>query len=87
MGCSSNMANWGLFPLTYADSADYDKLEQGDEVTLETVKLKEDRRYVLCVPKRGLKIKLISPLCKTDLDSIKAGGRLNQVKTKLGESE
>jgi hypothetical protein len=32
---------------------------------------------------KNLAIRLVSPLCKKDLDFIKVGGRLNQLKAKL----
>ncbi|MGE5678455.1 MAG: aconitate hydratase [Pseudomonadota bacterium] len=79
----ANMVNWGLLPLTFANFEDYDKLEQGDVLVMDTAELLEGQIYKLRVMNKDVEIQLVSPLCQADLDSIKAGGRLNQVKAKL----
>lgn len=78
----ANMVNWGLFPLTFVNDEDYDKLTQGDVLVMDTSQLTEGQIYKLNVREKELEINLISPLCQADLDSVKAGGRLNQVKLK-----
>ena len=32
----ANMVNWGLFPLTFVNGEDYDKISQGDYLTMDT---------------------------------------------------
>ncbi|MDF2499635.1 MAG: aconitate hydratase [Anaerosporomusa subterranea] len=76
----ANMVNWGLFPLMFIDAKDYDKIGQGDYLTMDTDRLKEGENLILRNETKKMDIIVASPLCQADLDAVKAGGRINQVK-------
>lgn len=78
----ANLVNWGLLPLTFVNHADYDAISQGDILEFSTATLLEGQTYLVKNLTTGAEIAAISPLCQEDLASIKAGGRLNQVKAK-----
>ena len=78
----ANMVNWGLLPLMFVKGEDLDRISQGDRLAIGTAELKEGQRYSLRNETTQQEIAVVSPLCQEDLDSIKAGGRLNQAKNK-----
>ena len=78
----ANMVNWGLLPLTFVNLVDHDKISQGDRLTFDAIALSEGQPMVIKNVTRGTDIYVVSPLCQDDLASIKAGGRINQVKNK-----
>lgn len=78
----ANMVNWGLLPLTFVHSDDLDKISQGDRLTFPTGLLTEGQPIIVRNETKEVDIAVVSPLCQSDLESIKAGGRLNQAKAK-----
>ncbi|NLI92609.1 MAG: aconitate hydratase [Peptococcaceae bacterium] len=79
----ANLVNWGLLPLIFKDFADYESIDQGDILTIDTAQLIEGQEYIVKNLTKKTEFIVVSPLCQTDLDSVKAGGRLNQAKQKL----
>lgn len=78
----ANLVNWGLMPMTFVNEKDYDSINQGDRLTIDTANLKEGQQYIVRNETKNRDIVVTSQLCQEDLDSIKAGGRLNQIKNK-----
>ena len=76
----ANMVNWGLLPLTFVNGKDYDKIEPGDRLSIDTTALKEGKQYRVKNETKNIEFGVVSPLCQVDLDSVKAGGMINQVK-------
>ena len=75
----ANLVNWGILPLTFVDEEDYEKISQGDDISLNTVDLKEEE-YIIKNKTKDIEIKVKSPLFQYDLDSIKLGGTINRLK-------
>ena len=80
----ANMVNWGLLPLQFQNRADYEAIEQGDQLLIDTETLLEGTQYLVTNSSRNSRFYVVTPLCQTDLDAIKEGGRINQVKNKIG---
>ena len=78
----ANMVNWGLLPLVFLDRADYDRIEQGDQLFLDTAELSEDQPLVVKNLSSSGTFNVQSPLLQTDLDAVKMGGRINLLKTR-----
>ncbi len=78
----ANMINWGLLPLLFKNESDYEKIDQGDQLSLDTSVLTEGQNFILKNETKGIEIALYSPLCQADLDAVKLGGRINWVKNK-----
>lgn len=76
----ANLVNFGILPLTFANPADYDGIDQGDKLELDTKVLKAGETWTLKNATKGKDIKVECPLSQPDLDIIKAGGRLNWIK-------
>lgn len=76
----ANLVNWGILPLTFVDEEDYEKISQGDDISLNTVDLKEGEEYIIKNKTKDIEIKVKSPLFQYDLDSIKLGGTINRLK-------
>ncbi len=75
----ANLVNFGILPLELATPADYESLEQGDELELTGVseKLKKGEVFNLINKTKGKEIALRCPLDSREFAIIKAGGLLN----------
>ncbi|MCK4847125.1 MAG: aconitate hydratase, partial [Deltaproteobacteria bacterium] len=77
-----NLVNFGILPLTFANSADYDAIDDGDD--LELIGLNEgifsDGELTLKNITKGTEIKLEHGYTSRQAEIIKAGGKLNYTK-------
>ena len=73
----ANLVNFGIVPLTFANEADYDKISQGDNVTLDVSNLEGDLFLVV----KGEKIRLNPAFEPGDVEPLKSGGALPLFKT------
>jgi len=75
---ATNLVNFGILPLFFSDPADYDRLEQGDELELVDLrqKLESDGPVTLLDKTRGLEISLKHSLGRRQKDIIYSGGLL-----------
>lgn len=75
-----NLMNNGILPLVFADPADYDKLEQGDSLTIynapDSVK---SRKFVLVVENKNLQIPLRLECGERQQKMLLCGGSLNSI--------
>lgn len=79
----ANMANWGLLALTFVNESDYDKISQGDVLSMDSTSLEEGKIYCLKNETKNIEIPVISPLSQDELDYVKSGGRINLIKKKI----
>ena len=73
-----NLVNFGVLPLTFADAANYDTLEQGDVLTLEDLReslTKSDTLEAKVGKKKPLKLK--HQLSPRQIEVLLAGGLIN----------
>jgi aconitate hydratase len=79
----NNLVNFGIVPLTFANDADYDQVEQGDEMELvgiaEALK-KGEPVTVRNQSKGGKEFKAAHNLTPRQADIVLAGGLLNWVR-------
>ena len=75
----SNLINAGILPLTFANEADYDKIEQDDELELADIRdcIVNDKPVVLKNLTKGTEIPVVSDLSGRSKDILLAGGLLN----------
>ena len=75
---TANLVNFGILPLTFADPADYDRVDQGDEVELPeaAARLARGESLVLLDKTKGLTIDLRHALSPRQREIIRAGGLL-----------
>ena len=72
----ANLINFGIIPLTLKDEADYDKIDQGDMLTLNTTNLSAGTELTLTNKTKNIQIPLLHPLNERSIAIIKAGGAL-----------
>lgn len=77
----ANLINFGIVPLTFKNPADYDRIDEGDELTVEIGDLKGN--CVLRNLSKGLEIELEHTLSDTDAEILKAGGKLPWIKKRF----
>ena len=78
---AANLINAGILPLTFADPADYDRLTQGDTLTLTDVFAgMENGKITLTDETTGDKIVLTADLTARQRAILKAGGLLGYTK-------
>ena len=78
----ANLVNFGILPLTFVNEADYDKIDQGDKLTLETQSLVPDE-LVLVNETKGVSIPVRHELAERDKEVVKAGGKLGYARKSL----
>ncbi len=79
------MINAGILPLNFKDEADYDKISQGDELSLPEIKneILNDKPVTLKNLTTGDSYELKYDLSKRQKDIILAGGLLNYTRESL----
>ena len=76
----ANLINFGILPLTFTNKQDYDNINQGDLLELETNQLAET--LTLKNKTKNTEIKVNLNLSKQEKKQIKAGGKLAVIKNK-----
>lgn len=78
----ANMVNWGLLPLIFVHESDYDSIEQGDRLSVDTTELVEGKHYIVKNETQQVEFPVASPLSQIELTAVKAGGVVNQIKNR-----
>jgi len=80
----ANLVNFGIVPLTFVNKDDYNKIEQGDkfEIDLTTIQSGE---IILKNISKNIEIPLTHSLSETEIEVLKAGGKLPHIKQKYSE--
>lgn len=78
----ANLVNAGILPLTFANEADYDKIEQGDELVLENVveQLKSGDTVTVQNVTKGYSFDTTVSVSARQKEMLYAGGLLNYTK-------
>ncbi|MDH7481974.1 MAG: aconitate hydratase [Armatimonadota bacterium] len=79
----ANLVNFGILPLTFANPADYDKLEQDDELEIEAIRDCLLNRLPITIKNKtkGTKIEVRYDLTPRQVSIILAGGMLSYMKS------
>lgn len=78
----ANLVNFGLLPFVFVQHDDYGRIDQGDLLSLDTRDLREGKTYAIRNCTRGVEIPVQLPLSQEELAILKAGGRLNWIRTR-----
>nr|WP_312579535.1 aconitate hydratase [Sedimentibacter sp.] len=78
----ANLVNWGILPLVFSNSSDYDSIDQGNILEVDTNFLKAGDKVKVINKTKNLIIYLDTPLFQIDLDAIKKGGFVQVLKNK-----
>jgi aconitate hydratase len=83
-----NLANYGILPLEFGDAADYERIEQGDELTVESLheQLRGAGEIEVRNPARGQTYRARHHLSDRQIASILAGGQIPLIKKTAAES-
>lgn len=76
----ANLINNGILPMTFANEADYDRIDQGDELTLPGVRAlveASSAEFTLRNVTKGEEYKVLLPLTERQKGCILCGGLLN----------
>ena len=77
----ANLINAGIMPLTFEDPADYDKIEQGDKLTVQNIYSgMESGRMTLLDETKGIEIPLTCSFTERQIAILKAGSLLAYTK-------
>jgi aconitate hydratase len=81
---AANLINFGILPLTFAMEADYQAIQQGDEVLIPEVRrrLLAGEELILVDQTRSRQIPLRHTLSDQDVQAVLAGGKLNLLRRK-----
>jgi aconitate hydratase len=82
-----NLVNFGILPLTFAEPADYDRIDAGD--TLEIVDLRrsldQNRHIQITNTSKNIKFDAVHTLSKRQIDMLQAGSLINLVRKRRNE--
>ncbi len=80
----SNLVNFGIVPLRFLNPADYDSIEQGDELEMPDVRagIKEGRPVLVRNRTKKIEYKLAPKLSPRQVEMLLAGGLTNYLKKK-----
>lgn len=83
---TANLINFGILPLCFVDWKDYDRLEQGQVVSIPDVikKLERGEQLILRIESSGETISLKYNLTDEEKRIILSGGKLNYIRKHLG---
>ncbi|MFX1346259.1 MAG: aconitate hydratase [Promethearchaeota archaeon] len=79
----ANLVNFGIVPLTFVNKDDYNKIEQGDKFDIDLTTI-ESGEVILKNISKNIEIPLTHSLSKTEIEVLKAGGKLPHIKQKYG---
>ncbi len=84
----ANLVNAGILPFTFKNEADYDKIEQGDELELANIRtlIEQGGEITLVNKTKNISIELLCPLSGRAKDIILEGGLLNYTAMNIKES-
>ena len=74
----ANLINFGIVPLIFANSSDYNKINQGDRIEINFSNF--NKKLLIKNISKKITIKTEHSLSKEDIKILKAGGKLNYVK-------
>ena len=77
----ANLVNFGIVPLTFENKDDYNKIDQGDKFEIDLTTLQTGKVKLKNVSK-NVEISLTHSLSETEIDVLKAGGKLPHIKQK-----
>ena len=79
-----NLINLGIIPMLFADPADYDRIDQMDDLEIDDLRDQIAKRRVLIRDKtRGFSFEAVLELSDSELEVILCGGQLRYLKEEL----
>ena len=79
-----NLVNHGIIPMLFADPADYDRIDQMDELEIDGLRDQIAERRVLIKDRtRGFSFEVVLDLSDSELEVILCGGQLRYLKEEL----
>jgi aconitate hydratase len=81
---NANLINAGIVPLTFANEADYEGIEQGDELEIPNIRtiIEQGGKLVVKNKTQGTEFEVLSDLSERQRETILAGGTLAYIKAK-----
>jgi aconitate hydratase len=80
---SSNLINFGILPLLFTDSGDYDEIKQFDEFVVEHLENQINISYIIKIKIAGKEKNFLLTVSKRQKEILLAGGLLNYTKNKI----
>ncbi len=83
-----NLVNHGIIPMLFADPADYDRIDQGDDLAFENLLDQIPTRKVQVTNKtKGFSFDVKLDLTDNEIEVVLSGGQLSYLKKQLAEQE
>jgi len=74
----ANLINFGIMPLTFENKSDYDKIEMGDQLELNTKEL-DNQRLILKNLTKKTEIPLTHSMNASDIETVRFGGEIAKI--------
>lgn len=76
----ANLVNWGILPLIFVQNEDYDRIEAEDVLSLDREDILPSQVFYVINKTKDLCIPVKTELSASEIESIKLGGRINQLR-------
>ena len=76
----ANLVNFGIFPLTFTDERDYEKIDKDDILSVHIDNIDSNSLGKVINNTKKVHISVKCPLNREEMEIIKAGGKLNWIK-------
>ena len=84
----ANLINFGILPLTFVDEADYDGIDEMDELVIEHVRsITPGQTLTVYNKSRQTSFSVSYELSALDVETLKAGGTLNLIRQRQENKE
>jgi len=77
----ANLVNFGIVPLTFANAADYDRVQQGDRLATDGMMAGlSEGAFSVRDETQGFSFRVCADLSEREVEIVKAGGKLNLIR-------
>ena len=76
----SNLINFGILPLVFVNTQEYDSIDQGDQMEIDMETVREQERAIVRNTTKNISIPVSNSLTAEEIEIIKQGGHLNWMK-------
>ncbi len=78
----ANLINFGIIPFVFADKADYDRIDDLDDLVFENVHgLADDVNFIVYDRTKDIRIPVVAQISPADFELLKYGGALNYIRS------
>lgn len=76
----ANLVNFGILPLVFVNSQDYEKIDQSDQLAVDIDSIRPHEQAIVRNTTKNIEFPVVTTLTAEEIEIVKKGGRLNWIK-------